>query len=387
MSNEFDLAINGYLAEGSALSEKVAQAIEELKGAASGRPIVLYGRLSPVSVSMIEILAEFGLQPAGFCAIDGKGENFDGLPVVDFQTLKKDYSDAVIIVCSSGITDETTENLAKIGFLPEHVFSWDWSHTTILNRVRALSSQSFPRHIAKYSWAFEFFEDEISKQTILARVRMYLCNVPMQVNTRCAQYFEENCITLGDGEIFVDGGAHQGESAFAFIKAVEAARLTYAHVYSFEPDSVNYPLVVQNTSGFPRVTVVPKGLWSSETELTFFEKGDTLGSSFVNLPDMSMAGTMVSKVPVTSLDTFFEGKPENELPTFIKMDIEGAEKEALIGARGIISSVKPKLAICAYHKPEDVYALPQTIMRIRDDYRFALRQYMAGQFETVLYAY
>jgi len=68
------------------------------------------------------------------------------------------------------------------------------------------------------------------------------------------------------------------------------------------------------------------------------------------------------------------------------MDIEGAEKEAQLGAADIIRRVKPKLAICAYHKPEGIYELPQTIMSIRNDCRFCLRQHLASGVDTVLYA-
>ena len=91
-------------------------------------------------------------------------------------------------------------------------------------------------------------------------------------------------------------------------------------------------------------------------------------------------------IAVTGLDMFFSEAAEEKLPTFIKMDIEGAEKEALMGAKEIIKRRKPKLAICAYHKPEDIYELPQTILGIRDDYRFVLRQHEYGCYDTVLYA-
>jgi hypothetical protein len=117
-------------------------------------------------------------------------------------------------------------------------------------------------------------------------------------------------------------------------------------------------------------------------ELSLFASGATASSSFVNMPD----GAPTMKVPVTALDSLFADAPDSGLPTFIKMDIEGAEKEALRGAKGVIKRNKPKLAICAYHKPEDVYVLPQAIMAIRDDYRFALRQHVDGLWDTVLYA-
>ncbi|MCL1983378.1 MAG: FkbM family methyltransferase, partial [Clostridiales bacterium] len=73
-------------------------------------------------------------------------------------------------------------------------------------------------------------------------------------------------------------------------------------------------------------------------------------------------------------------------PTYIKMDIEGAELMALKGAENIIRSHKPKLAISAYHKPEDVYTLPMLIRSYRNDYKFYLRHYTNSLNETVLYA-
>jgi hypothetical protein len=68
------------------------------------------------------------------------------------------------------------------------------------------------------------------------------------------------------------------------------------------------------------------------------------------------------------------------------MDIEGAEKEAIIGAKNIIKQNHPKLAICVYHKPEDIYQLPQLIYEIDSSYKFTLQQYEDGVYDTVLYA-
>ena len=73
--------------------------------------------------------------------------------------------------------------------------------------------------------------------------------------------------------------------------------------------------------------------------------------------------------------------------TFIKMDVEGAELEALKGARDLILINRPKLAICIYHKVDDIFTLPQYLLSLHSDYKFALRHYGLSDTETVLYAW
>ena len=72
--------------------------------------------------------------------------------------------------------------------------------------------------------------------------------------------------------------------------------------------------------------------------------------------------------------------------TFIKMDIEGSEYRALLGARNIIESYKPKLAISIYHKSEDIWQLPQLILEMNSEYKLYLRHYSTAAAETVMYA-
>ena len=68
------------------------------------------------------------------------------------------------------------------------------------------------------------------------------------------------------------------------------------------------------------------------------------------------------------------------------MDVEGAELESLKGAKKIIQRDKPKLAICIYHKPEDVITLPRYIKQLVPEYKLYLRSYSNADNEMVLYA-
>ena len=386
MTGGVDSILSEYHAEIERKSEKIFQMLDALKESLGERPLVLYGRTTIIDLSILEILIEWNVPVKCFCDIAGLGGELGDIPIIDAQTLINDYADAIVVICPDINVNNSQNELIISGFSPQQIIPVEWSEFVIILQIILRKFQSLGRHIDRYYWAHDFFEDKISKQTVLDRLRMYVHDIPMEINSSCSQYFEDGYINLGEREIFADCGAHIGDSAIEFIKMLDKAKGGYAHIYSFEPDSRNYALAVKNTSKYPNVTVIPKGLWSTETELEFFEKNDTFGSSFAFKPGSTVIGNVIQHVPVTSLDIFFAGKPDSELPTFIKMDIEGSEKEALIGARDIIRRVKPKLAICAYHKLEDIYALPQTIMRIRDDYKFALRQYQNGPYETVLYA-
>lgn len=83
-----------------------------------------------------------------------------------------------------------------------------------------------------------------------------------------------------------------------------------------------------------------------------------------------------------SIDQILQGKKA----TFIKMDVEGAELDSLKGAKDTIKNFKPKLAICIYHKPNDIIQIPEFILECRDDYKFYIRHYTSCNYETVLYA-
>lgn len=77
----------------------------------------------------------------------------------------------------------------------------------------------------------------------------------------------------------------------------------------------------------------------------------------------------------------------DDIVTFIKMDVEGAEYQSLIGAKNTIQKNKPDLAICIYHKQMDFIDLPSLILEMVPEYKIAFRHYTNYECETILYAY
>lgn len=196
---------------------------------------------------------------------------------------------------------------------------------------------------------------------------------PYMFATQEQQYFNPDFMSFEDeGEVFVDAGCCDMTTTLKLSKHCKLKR-----AYAFEPDYVNYS-ICKNTaekefeSGV--VKLIQKGTWSSTMTLRFDSSSD--GASHVS-------GQGDSSIDVTTIDEVVD---ENERITFIKMDVEGSELESLKGARDTIKRCKPKLAICIYHKPEDMVEIPIYIKSLVPEYKLYIRHHSNGEGETVLYA-
>lgn len=172
-------------------------------------------------------------------------------------------------------------------------------------------------------------------------------------------------------EIFVDGGCYDGSNSLDFQKWCSDSKWG-GHIYAWEPDTESQEKCRKKfDDNHLNYELIPKGLWSETRELKF--KMDGTSSAITDMGDVI--------VEVDSIDNLIK-KPV----TFIKMDVEGSEYQALLGARNMIEKHRPKLAICIYHKMEDIWELPWLIHELHSGYKFYLRHYSFGDVETVLYA-
>lgn len=178
---------------------------------------------------------------------------------------------------------------------------------------------------------------------------------------------------------FVDCGAYNGDTISVILQCWEKP---IEYIAAFEPDKTNFEdlektIVNSNSNSGFYAAIYPCAVWSTN-DILLFKSGKASASSLV---DKDTSCEKIVSVPAVSLDkTVFTLKPN-----YIKMDIEGAEKEALIGAERIIKTFSPVLAICVYHKPEDLWEIPLLIHDIKDDYNMYLRQHQHMCQETVLY--
>lgn len=185
------------------------------------------------------------------------------------------------------------------------------------------------------------------------------------------QYFE--CLSVSDKEVFIDAGCYDCGTIFEFQKKTN---FKYKKIYSFEPESQLYENCksIIDKQEIKDCELINLGLWNTRDRLHFLSMGD---GSRINQKGNQIIHTI-------ALDEFAENK---EIPSFIKMDIEGAELKALLGARKIIDTYSPKLAISVYHKKEDIFTIPDYILSVNPNYKFYFRHYSGIYADTVLYAY
>lgn len=181
------------------------------------------------------------------------------------------------------------------------------------------------------------------------------------------QYFDNEIITKNDDEIFVDCGGYKGETTEAFAEFMK----DYAKIYFIEPDKMLMEEARKNLKNIAKVDYLCCGVGKEESVLCFDAVGDQSGS-------FSNKGT--EKIRVVAIDDVIKDKI-----TFIKMDIEGMEKEALFGGAKTIRNFKPKLAISVYHKCTDIVDIAECVLQIRGDYHIYMRHYTKGCADTVMY--
>ncbi|MDR1688871.1 MAG: FkbM family methyltransferase [Clostridiales bacterium] len=181
------------------------------------------------------------------------------------------------------------------------------------------------------------------------------------------QYFDLPELNFKQNEVFVDCGSFNG----ATISAFKLWNKEPFECIAFEPEKTMAEIIRNKV---PYAKVINAGVWDENGILRF----RTSGSSLMQIADSNGD----NELQVVRLDD----ELKDRRVTFIKMDIEGSEMNALKGAEEIIRKQKPKLAICIYHKLEDIWEIPQIILNYRPDYRLYLRHYSIHLNETVLYA-
>lgn len=267
------------------------------------------------------------------------------------------------------------------------------------NYYYAISDQLQRLHLEYISaeqFVFEYFEDVIKRiEKCFAddESRKVYCQVwknricgnfsSMKSIFSSSQYFAiPEFMNFSGNEIFVDAGSYCGDVLDTYINSRCGL---FKKIYAFEPGKKQFCALQCRAERLRRE-------WALEEEQIVCVNGavsDYNGfCSFVmndsNIATSRMGGreNQIEGTPVYKLDDFLTDGVD-----FIKADIEGQEMALLRGASKTIMKYKPKLAICLYHTPFDMFEIPEYIRKIMPDYKMKVRHHTYNTSETVLYAY
>jgi len=354
---------------------------EELRQltAKTGERYVLFGagRLGQITLAG---LRNAGIYPLAFADNDPKlwNTSVHGLQVFSLQEAVARFSQDSMFIITVYTSQPVWEQLTTIGL---KVFSfaelaWSYPQTLTPHGGVELPFKIFEQadDVRK---ALSLWTDETSRREYLGQIQWQTSlnrNILPPHLPQNDIYFADELITIERNEIFVDCGAFDGDTIQEFLKRRKAS---FERIIAIEPDPVNCKALETRVSALPtetknKIRIIHSAVGSKRDLVTFNATG-TAGSS------LGDGNYQVRCVPLDEL--------LNEIrPTIIKMDIEGAEPDALLGARHIIEKDAPVLAICLYHAQEHLWQVPLLIQTLNSTYDFFLRRYADECWEIVCYA-
>ena len=228
------------------------------------------------------------------------------------------------------------------------------------------------KHKKAYKAFFSLLKDSSSKQVLNKLIQFRLTLDPFIIEPVIDKdlYQPQGILSFRNNEIYVDGGSYDGDSVRLFIRR---AKNKYDKILAFVPDKVIYRKLVQKMNDKGRIECLNQGLFNKNGKVSFSTTSDRASL-------IESGGT--SSINVASIDSVLNG----ERVSFIKMNIEGAEINALKGAQKSIKQWFPKMAISCYHRPSDLWQIPLLINKMSKKYNLYLRQHDGGVIESVCYA-
>lgn len=369
----------------AAAAARRSKAFDQLSGGAD-RPVILYGAGGLGRIALAG-LRKLGRPPVAFAdkRATAASEPIDGIPVLGPAEAAALYGNEAVFVVSiwNAQTDHrypvTRNELQRLGV--RHVapaLALFWKHPEIFLPYycldvpeRVLSAEADIRRLAD-ELADDASRDVLARQ-LRWRLQMDFEALPTPVPGPA--YFQPDLIAPHDDALFVDCGAYDGDSLRLFLRHMHGRS---ARTIALEPDPASYARLEACVGALPeevrrqvRTLKVAAGL-----------RRETLRFDSSGLASSRASDTGTIEVQSLPLDEILAG----EAPTLIKMDLEGAEVDALLGGEASIRRAAPSMAICVYHRPDHLWTIPLLLRRMLPGHALHLRPHGYEGWDLVCYA-
>jgi FkbM family methyltransferase len=374
------------------LSESSAAALERSQTAFNrfSRPfqdsIVLFGA-GNLGRKALAGLVELGIKPLAFADNNPNSWNttIDGIPVLSPEIAAEKFGESAVFLVtiwragSSHRLAHTRKQLQDLGcqkVISVTYLFWKYPDVFLPHYCLDLPNKVLEES-EQIRQAFKLWTDVASAKEFLAQLRwrLWLDFDGLSKPVQHEQYFPTDLFTGLTSEVFIDCGAYDGDTI--------AARLAqhgddFCEILALEPDPKNINKLEKYILGLSqsiqqKIKVLPLAASNSNSKVRFSANGNAASA-------IGQTGTL--EIDCVTLDSILI----DSSPTFIKMDIEGAELDALSGAKNIIKEHSPVLAICAYHQQDHLWRVPLAIASISKQYKFFLRPHGEECYDCVCYA-
>lgn len=342
--------------------------------------LVLFGA-GPLGRAVLAGLRRAGVEPLAFADNNQElwGKEVSGLNVLAPHDAAKIYAEAACFVVTIYQGSSVRHQLAALRcerIAPFAALLWKYADIFVPQ-----SGIELPQRLVKHRDAirscYAALADDLSKRELCEQLRWryWLDYAALSPPSDARDtYFPMDLLSSCDDEVFVDCGGFDGDTIRSFN---EHWASRFRHAFTFEPDPSNRAALAANVEQMgltPRVTIMPYAVGNVSGPISFANTSSA--ASHVTTADRGI------RIDCRRLDDI----DWPLAPTYIKMDIESAEPEALAGAAETLRRHNPVLAVCTYHRSEHLWQIPNLIRSIAPSYNVFLRRYAEECWEGVCYA-
>ena len=318
----------------------------------SGKPVLIYG-MGNGADKVIDELNRLEIPVLGVTASDAfvRGQSFRGFTVKKLSDFDGDF--IIAVAFASCIPD-----------VMEHIYSLSERYKMLVPCVPVVGNEIINRDFVlkyrdKIEQAYNLFDGESKR--IFAGCLKFMIGGELEdlksVTTEKSEVFSK-VLQLTVNEHYLDLGAYRGDTIDELLHYTSGS---YSSVIALEPDRKTFRKLCEHIEGMANVTAYQKAIYSFSGTASFNSAAGR----------QSSIGDSGAEVETVTVDELCDGR---EI-TYIKMDVEGAETDAILGAKQTLSEKKPKLNIALYHKFTDIFEIPLLIHSINPDYRFHIRRH------------
>jgi FkbM family methyltransferase len=352
----------------------------DLRALAAGGEVNVYGA-GTIAREVLAAVAARGLRLRHLVDGNTRRAELDGIPVrlPDDPAIPREEKAARPLLIGIFNRDVDIDALRKkleaagwswvIDFVDLHA-AWPGS---LADHYWLTAREFYASHAGPIAEADALWADDASRDLYRAILHFRLTGSRAQLAAPSPgdQYFPADVPAWKVPLRLIDVGAYDGDTVRALIASGRPA----SAVVALEPDPVNYAKLARIREEKPPFDFAawPCGAWSETTQLRFN-------------PGVGEASAIQAGGKTTIQCVALDDALPDFRPTLIKLDIEGAEPEALLGARRIIQGDGPGLAVCVYHCPAHLWEIPLLLADWIPGHRLYLRSHAQSGFDLVLYA-